>query len=303
MAYAIHTQQLCHRYGRGGPALVDLNLRVPQGCIYGFLGANGAGKTTTMRLLLGLLRATRGSISLLGQPMPQARRQVLQATGAMIESPALYAHLSARENLALPALVRRLPRQRIDAVLETVGLAGTGRQPAGQFSLGMKQRLGIAAALLPAPRLLILDEPTNGLDPNGIVEMRVLLRRLNADGITVFLSSHLLAEMEKIADQVGVIHAGRLVFQGSLDALRQAYARTARIMIGTDDPAAALALVAGHAPLARREDDAVCLPATDRATLAAINQSLVRGGIGVHEISTRQGDLESLYLASVEAAA
>lgn len=301
--YAIQTRQLCHRFAKGGPALHDLELRVPAGRIYGFLGANGAGKTTTMRLLLGLLEPSSGDIEILGHPMPRRRRRVLQQTGSMIESPALYGHLSARENLALLQLARDLPAARIDEVLAVVELAHTGKRPAGQFSLGMKQRLGIAAALLHAPRLLILDEPTNGLDPNGIVEMRQLLRRLHGDGITIFLSSHLLPEIEKLADHVGVIHAGRLVFQGTMDELRQAHARASSIVIGADDVAAAHALIAETVPGATRVEDRVHLPAVDRATLAAINRRLVERGIGVHEIATKDGDLEQLFLATVQATA
>ncbi|WP_440222916.1 ABC transporter ATP-binding protein [Dokdonella sp. MW10] len=300
MAFAIHTRELCHRHPGGGSALHALDLRVPEGSLYGFLGANGAGKTTTMRLLLGLLQPDSGDITIFGEALPRARERVLGMIGSMIESPALYAHLDARENLALLQIARRLPRARIDEVLEAVGLADIDRRTVGQFSLGMKQRLGIAAALLHAPRLLILDEPTNGLDPVGIIAMRDLLRRLNTAGITIVLSSHLLSEIGRLADHVGVIRAGRLVFQGSMDALRQAHARAAGVVIGTDDPVGAHALIARHVPAARLVDDAVHVPATDDATRALLNRCLVAGGIGVHEIRSGTADMESLYLAAVE---
>lgn len=297
---AVETRDLCHRHPNGGPSLHAIDLRVPEGCIYGFLGANGAGKSTTMRLLLGLLRPASGDIAIFGRSMPQARRHILAMTGAMIESPALYAHLSARENLALLQLARGLPVARIDAVLDSVDLAHTGRRPAGQFSLGMKQRLGIAAALLHAPRLLILDEPTNGLDPNGIVAMRDLLRRLHADGITIVLSSHLLAEIERLADHVGVLHAGRLVFQGTIDALRRTHARNATVTFETGDADAALAILVAEVPDARRIDRGVQTPRLDDTTLARLNRKLVQHGVDVFRITVHDGDLERLYLAAVE---
>jgi lantibiotic transport system ATP-binding protein len=200
--------------------LRDVSLAVPRGSIYGFLGPNGAGKTTTLRLLLGLLRRQRGRICVLGVELERNRTAVLARTGSLIESPSLYGQLTAAENLRVCQVVHGCPRSRIPEVLRLVGLADTGRKRAGQFSLGMRQRLGVAVALLASPELLVLDEPTNGLDPFGIVEMRDLLRRLNREtGVTVLVSSHLLSEAEKLVTHVGIIKRGALVFQGPLGEL------------------------------------------------------------------------------------
>ena len=194
------------------------------GDVYGFLGANGSGKTTTVRMLVGLVLPTSGEVDVLGERMPRAGRRVLPRVGALIEGPAFYGHLSGRDNLALfdasgPGGTRRTRRTRIDAVLEQVGLAGVGRRPTRAYSMGMRQRLGLAAALLRRPELLILDEPTNGLDPQGIAEIRELLLDLHRGGTTVFLSSHLLAEVELMATRVGVLDRGRLILQEDLAKL------------------------------------------------------------------------------------
>ena len=207
----LETIDLCHRYPAGETVLHDIALAVPQGSIYGFLGPNGAGKTTTLRLLLGLIRQQRGRISIFGKDLARHRIAILRQVGSLIETPSLYEHLTAAENLALLQRIHRVPTARIAQVLERVGLGATRDKRAGQFSLGMKQRLGIAAALLHRPALLILDEPTNGLDPNGIIEIRDLLTALNREeGTTVLVSSHLLAEVERLASHVGIVHRGRL---------------------------------------------------------------------------------------------
>ena len=201
---------------------------------YGFLGPNGSGKTTTVRMVLGLVYATRGTIEVLGQPIPRRAREVLPEVGALVEGPGAYAHLSARKNLAVldaagpstRSATRRNRARRIDEVLEQVGLASIGRRPVRTYSLGMRQRLGIASALLGRPRLLVLDEPTNGLDPQGIHEIRELLVGLNQAGTTIFMSSHLLAEVEQLCTRVGVVDRGRLVAQAPLDELRGETGRT-----------------------------------------------------------------------------
>jgi len=199
-----------------------IGLRVPAGSIYGFLGPNGAGKTTTLRLVLGLLRKQSGRIEVFGKAFETDRLGILGRTGSLIESPSLYASLTAEENLRVWQKVYRCPEKRIDEVLVLTGLAETGRKRAGRFSLGMKQRLAIAIALLNDPALLILDEPTNGLDPEGIVAMRELFRMLNRERqVTILISSHLLGEMEKLITHAGIIHKGRLLFQGSLEELRR----------------------------------------------------------------------------------
>lgn len=201
-----------------------LDLRVPAGSIYGFLGPNGAGKTTTLRLVLGLLKKQTGQIRVLGQPFETQRIRHLHRIGSLIETPSLYASLTAVENLRVLQRVYRCPVSRIDEVLQLTGLADTGRKKAGQLSLGMKQRLAIAIALLHDPVLLILDEPTNGLDPEGIVGMRALFSMLNRERrVTIVISSHLLGEMEKLITHAGIIHKGRLLFQGPLETLKQTH--------------------------------------------------------------------------------
>lgn len=201
--------------------LSDVDLRVPTGSIYGFLGPNGAGKTTSLRLILGLLKKQQGEISIFGKSFAAHRLEILSRVGSLIESPSIYAQLTAVENLRVLQKVYRCPEYRIDHVLQLTGLADTGKKKAGKFSLGMKQRMGIAIALLNDPALLILDEPTNGLDPEGIIEMRALLRQLQQQGVTILLSSHLLGEMQKLITHAGIIHKGRLLFQGTLAELRE----------------------------------------------------------------------------------
>lgn len=218
----VQTQHLTHHFGSGQPVLREVNLEVPEGSIYGFLGPNGAGKTTTLRLILGLLATQQGSISILGRDLKEQRTAVLRHVGSLIEQPSLYGHLTARENLEVYRGIYGVDKLRISEVLQLVGLSATGSKKAKQFSLGMKQRLSIGLALLHQPKLLILDEPTNGLDPNGIIETRELIQSLNRHaGVTVIVSSHILAEVEKMATHMGIIHGGKLLFQGTLPQLQQ----------------------------------------------------------------------------------
>ncbi|BAV09707.1 ABC-2 type transport system ATP-binding protein [Filimonas lacunae] len=220
MLYCIETQHLTYHYQKGNTLLHGLNLQVPSQAIYGFLGANGAGKTTTLKLLTSLLQNQSGSITVLNQPLPPNRLQLMQQVGVFIESPSIYSHLSATENLEVFRRLYQCPVGNIAEALETVGLQNTGNKKAGRFSLGMKQRLGIAVALLHKPSLLILDEPTNGLDPQGMIEMRTLLKKLNHEQhISILISSHMLAEMEKLVTHIGIIDKGRLLYQGTLASL------------------------------------------------------------------------------------
>jgi ABC-type multidrug transport system ATPase subunit len=221
MAYAIETQDVTRRFG-ARTVLQQISLRVPESGIYGFLGLNGAGKTTMIRLLLGLIKADAGSIRVFGQSFSH---QLLRRIGSLVEVPSLYPHLTGRENLEVTRRQIAAPRARLDHVLTVVRLSADADRLVRHYSLGMKQRLGLALALLNSPDLLILDEPTNGLDPAGIHEIRDLLRRMPQEhGITVFLSSHLLSEVEQIADSIGIVHEGRLLFQGSLAQLRERHA-------------------------------------------------------------------------------
>jgi ABC-2 type transport system ATP-binding protein len=246
-------------------------------------------------MLLGLVLPTSGEIELLGERMPRAGRRVLPRVGALVEGPAHYGHLSGRENLSLlDASGRggswRTRRQRVDAALEQVGLAGVGRRPVKAYSLGMRQRLGLAGALLRRPELLVLDEPTNGLDPQGITEVRELLLELHQGGTTVFLSSHLLAEVEQLCTRVGVLDRGRMVVQDQLDALRRP---TGRVLVHTPDAAAAHALLDGRV---ERVDGHRLLVRFDDA--AALNARLVGAGIRVESLVAERRALEDVVLAA-----
>jgi len=305
--HAVETRELTHAYVRSATVVQNLSMRVPTGSIYGFLGPNGAGKTTTLRLLLGLLPLQSGSIEVLGQSLARNRVALLRRIGCSIETPSVYANLTARENLRVWQLLQGCPRARIDAVLEEVGLARTGSKLAGQFSLGMKQRLGLAAALLHEPELLVLDEPTNGLDPHGIVEMRELLIRLNRErGLTLLVSSHLLSEVERLATEVGIICRGALVFQGPLSELTRRRDAAAFTQIDTDDNARALTVLVSsgepRAEEARLRGVKLVLPRLSPSEAAAINRTLHAAGLHVHEIAHLGGDLESIYMGMVERA-
>ena len=217
MEWALETRMLTKRFGRGAQAqaAVDrVSLHVPEGAVYGLLGPNGAGKSTLLKMVAGMLHPTEGQITVAGRPW---RREDLRSIGSLIETPPLYPNLTARENLRVRTTLLGIPDERIDEVLRTVGLTDTGSKRAGRFSMGMKQRLGIALALLARPRLLILDEPTNGLDPIGIEELRDLIRAFAAEGITVVVSSHILGEVAQVADRIGIIAQGRLAYEDRLD--------------------------------------------------------------------------------------
>jgi ABC-2 type transport system ATP-binding protein len=288
----IRTSDLTKKYGRT-VAVDRVDLDVREGDRYALLGPNGSGKTTLVRMLLGLVFATRGEIEVLGLPVPRRVHEVLPSVGALVEGPAAYPHLSGRSNLALldaagPGGGRRDRRRRIDEALERVGLAGIDRRPVRAYSLGMRQRLGLAAALLRQPRLLVLDEPTNGLDPRGIREIRDLLAELNAAGTTIFLSSHLLAEVEALGTRVGVMDCGRLVLQDDLATLR---APTGRVVVGTPEPEQAVALLDGQ--VERREGQRLTVRHPDPGDL---NAELLAAGIRVTEIAAERRSLEQIVL-------
>lgn len=294
---AVTTTGLSKRYG--DTRVVDsVDLAVPEHTVYGFLGPNGAGKSTTMKMLLGLVHPTEGSATVLGTPLtPENRLEVLRHVGSLIESPSCYPHLTARENLEIVRQLRGLPKSEIDEVLKIVRLddPSVRRKRVGNFSLGMKQRLGIAAALMGRPPLLLLDEPTNGLDPAGIHEIRALLRELpRMFDMTVVVSSHLLSEVDQMADHVGIIRKGRMVWQGPLAAL---HAR-GRHWIGfkTTDNARALELLPGAQA---DPDDAAYLriKAVDDATAARLSLGLAERGVGVVRMEEREDSLEDIFLA------
>jgi len=291
----IITRALVKRYGPV-TAVGSVDLDVREGDRYGLLGPNGSGKTTLVRMLLGLVYATSGEIEVLGRRMPRHAREVLPQIGALIEEPAAYPHLSGRTNLTLfdaagpgGGTARRTRRRRVDEALEQVGLAGVGRRPVKAYSLGMRQRLGLAAALIRRPRLLILDEPGNGLDPRGIRDLRELLAGLNEAGVTVFLSSHLLAEVEQLCTRVGVLDEGRLVLQDDLAALR---APTGRIVLDTPDADQVAALLDGQ--VEHRDGQQLLVRYSDAA---ALNTRLVGAGLRVSSIGAQQRTLEEIVLS------
>jgi ABC-type multidrug transport system ATPase subunit len=276
----------------GGQGVHELDLAVPVGSVYGFLGPNGAGKSTTIRLLLGLLHADEGSIDLFGQRL-DARRQALRQAGALVESPSLYGHLSGRENLEVTRRLLGAPKARIQRVLERVDLVAAADRRVREYSMGMRQRLAIGLALLGEPRLLILDEPANGLDPAGIVELRRLLLGLAVEGITVFVSSHLLSEVELVATHVGVLHEGRLRFQGHLEQLRARVRPRLHLRCEPALRAAELLTRAGELP--RLGIDGGLTLELKQNEAAAINRMLVEHGIEVSQLQYEQPSLESLF--------
>jgi ABC-type multidrug transport system ATPase subunit len=287
----IATRGLVKRFGRV-TAVAGVDLRIPAGIRFGLLGPNGSGKTTLVRMLLGLVHATAGEVELLGEPMPRRAARVLPRVGAMVEGPAAWGNLSGRANLRLIDAAGpgggRGRRQRVDDALERVGLGGIDRRPVRAYSLGMRQRLGIAAALLRAPELLLLDEPTNGLDPRGIGEMRDLLVALNEAGTTVVLSSHLLGEVDALCHRVGVMDAGRLVLEEDMTVLR---APTGRVLLRTPDPAAVVAELDGR--VVERSGDLVVVRHDDPA---ALNARLVAAGVRVAELAPERRSLEQVVL-------
>jgi ABC-2 type transport system ATP-binding protein len=291
-ADVIVTAGLTKRYGRV-TAVDGLDLRVPAGVRFGLLGPNGSGKTTLVRMLLGLVHPTSGTVELLGRAVPRHAAEVLPRVGALVEGPAAWGHLSGRANLRLLDAAgrggrRRDRRRRVDEALERVGLGGVDARPVRAYSLGMRQRLGIAAALLREPELLLLDEPTNGLDPRGIGEIRELLLELNGTGTTVVLSSHLLSEVEALCTHVGVMDAGRLVLADDLQALRTP---TGRVLVRTPDPAAVVGLLDGR--VVHRDGDALLVREDDPG---ALNALLVAAGVRVVELAAQRRSLEQVVL-------
>ncbi len=290
--YAIETSGLTRRFDKR--TVVDrLNLQVERGGIYGFLGPNGSGKTTTIRLLLGLIRPDAGDIQVFGMQLCQSLRRRI---GSVVEAPSLYSHLTGRENLEVMRRQIDAPRSSIDRSLSVVRLNGDANRLVREYSLGMKQRLGLALALIHSPDLLILDEPTNGLDPAGIHEMRDLLRRMPGEhNVTVFLSSHLLSEVEQIAGFVGILHEGRLVFQGRLDELRER--QNSHLSIGVRGGEAALELLRASGLKAWSTGEALIRVAGQEHDAEMVNRLLVENGHEVFHVAFHQDSLEEIFLS------
>jgi ABC-2 type transport system ATP-binding protein len=289
MTFPVETVDLTKRYGRL-VAVDSVDLTVRPGEVYGFLGPNGAGKTTTLRMLLGLVRPTAGSVRLFGERPGSPRH--LANVGALIEGPGFYPYLSGRENLRVLAKYARVPAARVPAVLDTVDLTDRAGDKFTTYSLGMKQRLGVAAALLKDPKLLILDEPTNGLDPAGMVDMRALIRRLGAGGCTVLVSSHQLGEVQQICDRVGVISRGRLIAQSTVAELRGS--TRLRVVASPLERAAELARELIGADQVHVEDGGLDLDLEARKA-SWLNTELVTAGLAVSELRTSERDLEQVF--------
>jgi ABC-2 type transport system ATP-binding protein len=302
MAAAIEVSGLTKRFG-SRTAVDSLELSVPEACAYGFLGPNGAGKTTLIRMLLGLTRPSQGQISMLGLNLPAQRAAALARTGAIVEEPRFHNHLTGRENLRIIAAARGGEAfDRIATSLAKVGLGDRADERVKRYSLGMRQRLGVARCLLSDPGLLILDEPSNGLDPAGIHEFRAMIRGFVDEGRTVFLSSHLLAEVERICDRVAIVDHGRLIAEGTLDELRSGGDKL--LVVGCDDADRALALLDGNpavaaASLADGELRVTLVEVADdegRASAAAVNRTLVEAGLAVHKLEPVEATLEQRFL-------
>lgn len=294
---AIKTVGLSHQFSKGIATLNDLNLEVKRGEIYGFLGPNGSGKTTTLSLLLGLIRPQKGTIELFGQSLSTDRMGILKRIGSLIEAPSLYGHLTARENIEVYRGVYGMPLAATREVLSTVGLEDTGTKRVKQFSLGMKHRLSIALALLPKPEILILDEPTNGLDPNGIIELRELIKNLNKEqGVTVLISSHILAEVEKIVSNVGIIAKGRLVFQGSREELLQQ--AKSKLLIRTSNNEKAAVVLEQYKP--ETLDGTLTVALLDDFRAGHINRMLVDNDVQVFSLHMENNSLEQLFINLTE---
>lgn len=293
MNNVIETEQLSKRYG--SRTVVDsLNLRVPQGCVYGFLGPNGSGKSTTMKMLLSLIRPTHGDVQIMGQPMTrETRRRLLRHVGSLIEAPPGYGHLTGQENMRLVQRLLDLPPQQVDWAVDTVRLTDQMDKRVRNYSLGMKQRLGIALALAKQPELLILDEPTNGLDPAGIEEIRDLLRHLAASGVTVMVSSHLLGEIDKTATVLGILSEGHMIFQGTREELMTA--STPDVIIESSDPRYVQSVLGQHRN-SRTDGRATRIANVDERSTAQVVSTIVHAGIDVFEVRRDEQSLEDVFM-------
>ena len=292
----IQTQHLTRRFGHV-VAVSELDLAVPKGCVYGFLGPNGAGKTTTIRMLLGLIQPNQGSVQIFGSDLKKNRTQTLEKVGSLAASPSLYPNLTGRENLLVFSKLLGVPKTDIDRVLDIVQMQSAANRLVRQYSTGMRQRLGLATALLNHPTLLILDEPTNGLDPAGILEMRQLLRGLpEAFGVTVFLSTHLLNEVEQIATKIGIINNGKLIFQGSPENLQNELSGNAILEVDNVNRARHILTGMGW-QVSQNGDHTLSIVSHNVKALAQANAQLVAQGIEVYHLSQEKRSLEEIFLS------
>ncbi|WP_425281294.1 ABC transporter ATP-binding protein [Paenibacillus cellulositrophicus] len=294
----IQTRNLNKKY-RGRYAVRNLDLEIAKGEIYGFLGPNGAGKTTTIRMLLGLIRPTVGSIQIFGKDLRKDKMNILRKVGSLVEYPSNYGHLTAVQNLEAIRRILDVPKARIHEVLDIVSLTKDAKRPVKGYSLGMKQRLGIAAALLGSPELLILDEPTNGLDPAGIHEIRELIRSMpKQHGITVLVSSHLLSEVEQMAGTVGIIREGEMVFQDTIGNLKQQASGGFRLVVS--EPQEALVHLIGQGYTGRMEDGAIKLDQLSDPEVALLVKRLVDNNHAIYRVEEKRRSLEDIFMQVIE---
>jgi lantibiotic transport system ATP-binding protein len=294
MEYIVETKKLTKRFGKEY-AVADLEMKIPRGEIYGFLGPNGAGKTTTIRMLLGLMKPTAGSVQVFGKDLRKDRINILNKVGSLVENPSYYPHLTANENLEALRKIYGVPKTRIAEVLETVRLSDVGNKKVKGFSLGMKQRLGIAASLLNSPELLILDEPTNGLDPSGIIEIRNLIKRLPKEyGMTILISSHLLSEIDQIATTVGIVSKGKMIFQDSIETMRL-YSKQKLVLKVNDSEKAWRSLIAKGIKAELEEGIISLFEQSDKGVAMAV-RSLVQDGYSIYRVEEEKRSLEDTFL-------
>ncbi|HET6766311.1 MAG TPA: ABC transporter ATP-binding protein [Chitinophagaceae bacterium] len=296
-AYAIETSGLNYMFRHGKKVVNEVSLKVPNGSIFGFLGPNGAGKTTTIRLLTGMLENEKDNIFIRGKSLKKNLPAIFEGIGTLIETPSLYLHLNARDNLRVITRLRKMDESRVDEILEVVGLFNDRKRKVKEYSLGMKQRLGVAMALLPDPWLLILDEPANGLDPAGIIEIREMLKRLNRDlGKTIFVSSHLLNEVERTCTHVGIIHKGVIKFQGTMADLQDSAGHGKLVTIKVDDTSRWKNYVAEKYPQATSTvSNEFILPVENSDDVTNITHDLVMKGVPVRGVRTNEG-LEEWFI-------
>lgn len=298
MKYIVETNNLTKKY-KNHRAVDQVNLKIPEGEIYGFLGPNGAGKTTSIRMLLGLIKATEGTITIFNKSLDQERLSILSNVGALVENPSYYAHLNAVENLEVYRILRNIQKEKVHDVLKTVGLEQAAYQKVKEYSLGMKQRLGLAIALLGDPKLLILDEPTNGLDPQGIHEMRELIKSLAKErGMTILVSSHLLSEIDQMATYVGIISKGRLIFQDKIEVLRQHSKSGIKILV--DKPKIAWKIILASGISSVIDEDKIGVSNVSNETVATIVRILVANNVNVFRIEEEKKSLEDIFLNIVK---
>jgi lantibiotic transport system ATP-binding protein len=293
----VSIKNLSHSFSKGNQVLKDLNLTIPKGSIYGFLGPNGAGKTTTLRILLGLLKNITGEVIVFEKEMKLHRIANLRQIGSLIEMPSLYLHLTARENLEIYRQLYSLPAERVSEVLELVDLHKTAKKRAKSFSLGMKQRLSIAIALLHKPSLLVLDEPTNGLDPQGIKEIRFLLKKLNQEeGTTIIISSHLLSEIDKIATHIGIIHKGERLFEGTLEELQTFKGESEKFELKAINLDALESILTANSLSYTKNEGSYFIKLSSQHEKSALLKTLIDNGVKVYHASMVQNDLEDIFL-------